>query len=124
MSRILLLVDDEPAITEIIGVAVKRHFDAVYSATSGKGATEILDRHLVTHLVADYVLGLDEPNGATLIAAWRKVYPSIRFAAILTGRFSVDQLIGRPGIDAAFAKPHADEVIRRLREESGRLGSG
>lgn len=120
MGHILLLVDDEPAITEIICVAVKRSFDEVYSATTGKAAAEILDQHAVTHVVADYVLGRDEPNGATLIAGWRRMYPSIRLAAILTGRISTVELVGRPGIDAAFAKPHADEVARWLQEETRR----
>jgi hypothetical protein len=92
----------------------------VYSATTGKAAAEVLDQHAVTHVVADYVLGRDEPNSAAFIAAWRKLYPSIRFAAILTGRISTLEVVGLPGIDAAFAKPHADEVIRWIQEETQR----
>ncbi|HEY3448100.1 MAG TPA: response regulator [Myxococcales bacterium] len=117
MTRILLLVDDEPRITDLLRLVLKRSFDEVHTATSGEAASEILDEHPVTHVVADYVLGADEPNGATLLAAWRRIHPSIRFAAILTGRCSIEDLVGRPGIDAAFEKPAADEVIQRLRDE-------
>jgi CheY-like chemotaxis protein len=116
LTQILLLIDDEPAITEILSVALKRSFDEIYTATSGKAANELLERHPITHIVADYVLGPGEPTGAVLIAAWRQTYLTIRFAGILTGRISPSELVGLPGIDAAVAKPHSDDLIRLLQE--------
>lgn len=114
MPRVGLLIDGEPAMTEVIGMTLKRSFDEVYTATSGQTASEILEKDAVTHVVADYVLGADEPDGATFNATWCRRHPSIRFAAILTGCIATTELVGRPGLDAAIAKPHAEDVIRRL----------
>ena len=115
MSRVVLLVDDEPDITALFRRVLKRTFDEVLVAFSGDEATEILDHKPVTHVVSDYFLGPDSTQGTKLIADWRSHHPSIRFAAIFTGRASTGDFDGMPGIDAAFAKPAGfEDLIERL----------
>ncbi|HEY3452535.1 MAG TPA: response regulator [Myxococcales bacterium] len=118
MSRVLLLVDDEPDITKVLRRMLKRSFDAVFTATSGEAAAEILSQNSVTHVVADHDLGDEGPKGATLVSRWRQAHPSIRFAAIFTGRVSTREIEGMPGINAAYAKPEADGLVQRLKEET------
>lgn len=112
-TRVLLLVDDEPAITELIAVALKRAFDHIYLATSREAADQILREHPVSHVLTDCYLGPDDADAATRIAAWRSAYPTIRCAAVLTGRTS-PELHRSPAIDAIFMKPHADQAIAWL----------
>ena len=111
LSRVLLLVDDEPDITTLFRRVLRRSFDEVYVAFSGAEAQEILDKKPVTHVVSDFYLGAEEAQGTKLIGA----HPSIRFAAIFTGRASVKELDGSPGIDAVYAKPSGfDDLVGRL----------
>ena len=111
MSRVVLLIDDEPDITTLFRRVLKRSFDEVHVALSGKEAAEILQRNTVTHVVTDFFLGADEPQGTVLVAQWRALYPSIRFAAVFTGRVSTKEIDGLPGIDAVFAKPGGFEEL-------------
>lgn len=111
MTRVLLLVDDEPDITTLFRRVLKRTFDQVYVAFSGAEASEILEHTPVTHVVSDVMLGAKDPKGTELIARWRGAYPGIRFAAVFTGRASVKEVSGLPGIDAAFAKPAGFEAL-------------
>lgn len=114
MSRVVLLVDDEPDITTLFKRVLKRSFDEVHVALSGAEAAEILASKPVTHVVTDFFLGVNEPQGTTLVAQWRAQYPNIRFAAVFTGRVSTKELAGQPGIDAAFAKPGGFEDLIAL----------
>ncbi|HEY3451230.1 MAG TPA: response regulator [Myxococcales bacterium] len=118
MNRVVLLVDDEPDITTLFRRVLKRSFDEVHVALSGKEAAEILAKRAVTHLVTDFFLGADEPQGTALVARWRTAYPSIRFAAVFTGRASTKEIGGLPGIDAVFAKPGGFEELIALLNSS------
>ena len=119
MIRILLVVDDEPDITTLIRRLLKRSFDEIHVAASGAEASEVLARSPVTHLVTDFFLGVREPQGSTLVAEWRAAHPSIRFAAVFTGRVSTKDIAGLPGIDAVYAKPAGFEhLLDELRAAS------
>ena len=111
MTRVLLLVDDEPDITTLFRRVLKRTFDQVYVAFSSAEANEILARTPVTHVVSDMILGAKEATGTTLIARWRGAYPTIRFAAVFTGRASPKEIVGKPGVDAVFTKPAGFEAL-------------
>ncbi|MGC4117136.1 MAG: hypothetical protein QM765_21765 [Myxococcales bacterium] len=116
MSRVALLVDDEPDITTLFRRVLKRTFDEVHVALSAQEAAEVLERSTVTHVVTDYFLGADEPQGTALVARWRADHPSIRFTAVFSGRVSPKEIAGLPGIDAVYAKPDGfEDLVARLK---------
>ena len=115
MSRILLLVDDEPDIMSLFRRVLRRSFDEIVFAENGAEARQALDQKQVTHVVSDFFLGADEPKGTTLLAGWRAQYPSLRFAAIFTGRGASEEIDGQPGVDAVFSKPTGfEDLVQRL----------
>jgi DNA-binding NtrC family response regulator len=110
MSRILLLIDDEPDIMSLFRRVLRRSFDEI-----GVEARQVLEQKPVTHVVSDFFLGADEAKGTTLLAGWRTQYPSLRFAAIFTGRGAAEEIDGQPGVDAVYSKPTGfEDLVQRL----------
>ncbi len=117
MSRILLLIDDEPDIMSLFRRVLRRSFDEIVFAGNGSEAARVLDQKQVTHVVSDFFLGADESKGTTLLARWRTQYPSVRFAAIFTGRGAAEEIDGQPGVDAVFSKPTGfEDLVQRLQQ--------
>ncbi len=104
MQRTLLVVDDEPQIGRLIARMIGRSFDAVHLATSRTEAEAVLVSHAVTHVACDFFLGAGTPLGHDLLAAWRKRWPAIRYAALFTGS-PLEERASPEGINGIFVKP-------------------
>ncbi|HCF62431.1 MAG TPA: hypothetical protein DFS52_31125 [Myxococcales bacterium] len=109
MSRVLLVIEDEPSVGALFGLHLKGHFDAVFAVGCEAEAEAVLASQAVTHLVSDYHLGREHPLGTTLVARWRGRWPAIRYAAILSGEDLSAH--SRPGVDEMFLKPAGFEVL-------------
>jgi DNA-binding NarL/FixJ family response regulator len=80
-----------------------RNFDLVLTAENSYKAVTLLNSMNVTHLICDYWLGHNEPQGLELISVWRKKYPTIRRAILYTGTdlsditlpLSVDRILSK-----------------------------
>ncbi|MDB6082542.1 MAG: response regulator [Gammaproteobacteria bacterium] len=128
---VILLVDDEPEVTEALKRSLRREPFEFLTATSGKAALEILAAHHVDVVVSDEQMpGM---AGSGLMQLVRKQYPrTIRM--ILTGAASLDaamRAINEGEVYRFFLKPcnttdlvHSVKqavIHQRLEEHSRRM---
>jgi DNA-binding NtrC family response regulator len=114
-SRVLLVVDDEPAIVSLLRRSLGYDFDRIHVAGRASDAESILAEHTVTHLVCDLYLGNDEPLGDELIRRWKRRWPTIRYAALFTGS-TYEKGLTYEKVDNIFMKPRGyDDLIGLLR---------
>jgi len=114
VRRILLIVDDMPAICQTLCRYMRPAFDEVMVACTPGQAEDLLDdpKAPPTHLLIDQFLGADGTLGADLVEVWRRRYPHLRVAVVLTGDDSITVCSGC-GVDLIVRKP---PDIRALRE--------
>lgn len=105
-ARVLLVVDDIPAMGRALQRSLSKSFDKIVLAESAEQAERLLtsEENRPTHLLCDDNLGLDSPRGVELVGAWRRAHPGIQSAALITGNDDVEPPPGR-GIDRVFRKP-------------------
>src|ERR1700688_3725402 len=127
----ILLVDDEPNITDALKRAFRREPYEFLTATSGAAALVALERHAVDVVISDeQMTGM---SGSELLSAVRKQYPdTIRM--ILSGQASLEaavRAINEGEVYRFFLKPcNPTDLIftiqqalahKRLEEQSRRL---
>ena len=114
-SRVLLIVDDEPAIASLLRRSLGDDFDRIHVAARASDAESILAAHAVTHVVCDLYLGDDGPLGDELIRRWKHRWPTIRYAALFTGS-TFEKNHSYEKVDNIFMKPRGyDDLIGLLR---------
>lgn len=114
MNKILLIVDDDADVARSLQRLLSKSFDAVLVALTPEVAERLLgdpDRP-PTHLVCDHFLGKGKRFGADLIPQWRRSYPLLRVAVLLTGS-EVPRQTHREGIDSVMWKPADIAELRR-----------
>jgi len=114
-ERILLVVDDIPAMGRAVQRGLQRVFDRVLVAENVDQAEKLLADPATrpTHVLCDDNLGLGSPKGMTLLVKWRLQHPGIELAAILTG--SEDgEASPELGIDRIFRKPIEMAELRKF----------
>jgi DNA-binding NtrC family response regulator len=131
IAATILLVDDEPNVTDALKRALRREPYEILTATSGAAAQELLGRHHVDVVISDEQMpGM---SGSVFLAAVRKQFPqTIRM--ILSGQASLEtavRAINEGEVYRFFLKPcnPADLAItiqqalahKRLEEQSRRL---
>jgi CheY-like chemotaxis protein len=112
-KKILMVVDDTPAIGRALSRVLNRYFDEVHILTSAAEATALLGQKVVTHVICDHCLGEGDPLGLDLVPRWRREHPLIERAIILTG-LDERTLIAGPEIDAVVSKLTGSEELVRL----------
>ncbi len=118
----LVLVDDEPAILDVLAAACVADGHTVDAFTSSSAALAHLGTRAVDVLIADIVM--PPPNGFRLVSAARKLQPDL-VAILVTGfgsRYSVEDVLACGAADLLF-KPFRLQEIRlrvRLAEERRR----
>jgi two-component system probable response regulator PhcQ len=131
MTATILLVDDEPNVTDALKRALRREPFEILTAISGAAAQEILERHPVDVVISDEQMpGM---SGSVFLSAVRKQFPqTIRM--ILSGQASLEaavRAINEGEVYRFFLKPcnPTDLAItvrqalahKRLEEQSRRL---
>lgn len=109
-SKVILIIDGEATVRRAYARALKPDFDEVLTASDPAEALSVLEKRPVTHLVCGRSFGPDMPQGMDLIPKWRKTYPSINRALILT-RADIAQMPAPPEIDGILAKPITPERL-------------
>lgn len=104
MSRVLLVIDDEPEFGSMMQRALRRHFDDIHVALDSAQAIALLENEPVTHVVCDLYLGDGQPLGHELLRGWRERKPSIRYMALFSGSSIATPVVGE-GLDGVFKKP-------------------
>jgi hypothetical protein len=114
VSRVLLVVDDEPELAPMFHRFLKNDFETILDAISPSDADRALASYPVTHLVVDATFN-DGISGSDWIEKWRLGFPSIRFAAVFTGMSERIRFVA-PGVDGVFIKPEGfDDLLKALR---------
>jgi two-component system, probable response regulator PhcQ len=131
MSATLLLVDDEPNVTDGLKRALRREPYEILTAVSGAAAQELLEQHHVDVVISDEQMpGM---SGSVFLSAVRKQFPqTIRM--VLSGQASLEaavRAINEGEVYRFFLKPcnPTDLAItirqalahKRLEEQSRRL---
>src|SRR5258707_14670891 len=131
MRATILLVDDEPNVTDALKRALRREPYEILTATSGAAALELLGRHHVDVVISDEQMpGM---SGSVFLSQVRKEYPhTIRM--ILSGQASLEaavRAINEGEVYRFFLKPCNPTDLaftvqqalahKRLEEKSRRL---
>jgi DNA-binding NtrC family response regulator len=111
-ARVLLIIDGEATVRRAFARVLKLDFDEVHTASGPNEASSVLEKQSVTHLVCGRSFGPDIPLGMDLIPKWRKTYPNINRALILT-RGDIPSLATVPQVDCILPKPVAPESLLR-----------
>jgi len=85
-ETVLLAVDDDLRVLKTIERLMSKSFDKILTAENALLAEWLLKNTSITHLVVDYDLGENDPNGFKLITKWRTQYPQIGKGIIFTGQ--------------------------------------
>ena len=124
----VLLVEDEPAVLELLETALSRELDCrIRSATTVREARRILATQQIDPLVAD--VGLPDGDGLSLIKALRSRQPFAQ-AIVITGSPTVQGTIeamrggaaARSGSRSWATVPDAAAALRRRIAGDGGVG--
>jgi DNA-binding NtrC family response regulator len=112
MARALLIVEDVADVGRSYLRCFKRYIERVQLAQTPEEAVNILSQKDPPELIlCDHWLGKDNPTGAELIKAWRKQFPFLSKAALVTGS-DLAAVQNSPGVDAIFHKPpNLDAIV-------------
>lgn len=84
-EAVLLIVDDERSVCRALSRLLDRKVKEILSATNAMEAEVILQSGRVTHVICDHWFGPGQPLGTDLVTEWKKRYPNIQKAVVLTG---------------------------------------
>ena len=110
MKDTLLVFDDDRLTLRSIARVIHGTFDEILTAQTAAQAEELLGSHQVTHLLCDRNLA-EQMRGEQFIAKWREQWPSIRYAALMSGE-DASHLLDQPTIDMVFPKPFEPSEVR------------
>lgn len=102
----VLIIDDEPAIRQLLELVCERAGLRAYSSNGGDEAVATYERHRGEISLVLLDVNMPAMDGPTTLARLRQVAPDVRvcFMSGDTGRYSVDGLIGL-GAEQFFEKP-------------------
>src|SRR5512137_1657902 len=109
----ILLVDDEPGVTELYGEMLRKHLPSlpeVKTATNGSRALALLESEPFSLLIAD--LNMPKMDGLQVLSIARRKYPQMRLM-VLTA-LKDEQFRARAyamGIDQYWIKPESDHEM-------------
>jgi CheY-like chemotaxis protein len=114
----VLVVDDEPALLNLLALVLQQHGIIARLATSGDEAVELFARHGNEIDLVLLDLRMPDIDGLQTLEALRRLVPNVRccFMSGQSGADSADALLAR-GAVAYFQKPFKmADVARKLRE--------
>lgn len=117
-SRTVLLVDDEPAVTDSFKRIMRRQKFALLTADSPSSAYEIMARYKVDVVISDFIM--PEEDGIRFLARVRQLYPET-LRILTTGDISNDtleQAINKAEAFKFIPKPHTPEHMLKVIEEA------
>ena len=106
----VLVVDDEPLLTETIANDFKRKGFNVYTASSGSSALKVIESHKVDLVVSD--IRMPDGDGLSLLEGIRKTSPHI-IVILMTGftDYSEEDCL-KKGAKCVLQKPFIQKQLR------------
>jgi len=120
----ILIVDDEPAVCELLQMALHDHGFTVWQANDGRTAIDVYRRHGATIGLVLLDVRMPGLDGPATLTALKELNPSLRscFMSGHTGDYSMQDLLAM-GAQDVFQKPlRLSEVVPALRRYLGNLG--
>lgn len=111
----LVLVDDEPAILDVLAAACSADGHTVVTFSSSTDALRYLAAHQADLLITDIVM--PPPDGFRLVSAARKAQPDLA-AILVTGyssRYSIEDMLACGATDLLFKPFRLQELRARIR---------
>lgn len=111
----VLIVDDDAAFREVLGLALEETGLTVDQATTGDEASRMISASKYSLVITD--LQLPKLDGLTLVKQMRKIDPSVPPIILITGNSHWLPDEDPPGVHAVFAKPfNASKFLTSVRE--------
>ena len=113
----ILIVDDEPAIRKLLAVMFQDKKHAVYQASNGVEALDILESKAIELMIIDIVM--PEQGGIETIMKAREENTDLKII-VISGRVSIDNdafqnLIKQYKVNHVFDKPfNKDEIYKTV----------
>ena len=104
----ILLVDDNEQVLKTLSRVLDKYFDNILVAPNSVHAKWLLSNTNVSHVVCDYNLGHDDPDGFNLVSSWRQQYKQIKKSKIYSGS---------SGLENSSPK-HVDAVVDKSADVS------
>jgi CheY-like chemotaxis protein len=111
----ILLVDDNPAVRNIVGDVLRDLGHKVVEASSGAGALDLLERNTFDLLVLDYLL--PDMKGDAVARLVGERWDRMRIA-FLTGYSEFLELTGKHGGNVIIPKPITTDALCRAVEDT------
>lgn len=116
----LLIVDDREDIRRAMERYFSLYFEKVFVAATPVQAEQILRAHTPTFILCDYWLGDEFLPSTEYIPGWRKLVPTIKRVALMTGT-KLAAIGSSDCVDVVFQKPlepaHVVEFFAGTRSE-------
>ena len=116
----ILVVEDEPSISEVVGLYLKRAGFQVQTAADGKVATTMLEKEIPDLVILD--LMLPEIDGLSL-TRWLRDRSDVPIIMLTARREEIDRIAGlEMGADDYVVKPFSpQELVSRVRAVMRRI---
>jgi len=112
LGAVALVVDSDQQACRMLSRVLGGVFEAVLTATTPEEAEAILKKAMITHLVCDHELGIEEHGGFEYAAQWRRTYPSIRRVVVIAGT-DISQVRIPVEIDLILTKSVTSNELRK-----------
>ncbi|HEY4363360.1 MAG TPA: response regulator [Bryobacteraceae bacterium] len=113
----VLVVDDHPGVLNALADALKLLGFEVFTATSGRGISEIVSASSIDLLITD--LGMPDEDGIEIVRRMRLEYPELKII-VVSGTFGLEMFKAARllGANATLSKPvrvaELRDCIRRI----------
>jgi DNA-binding response OmpR family regulator len=113
-EKLILIVEDEPSIAEVVGLYLKRADYQTLTASDGRTAMTLLERHMPDLVILD--LMLPEVDGLA-ITRWLRDRSDVPIIMVTSRREEADRIAGlEMGADDYVVKPFSpQELVSRVR---------
>ena len=111
----ILLVDDNPAVRNIVGDVLRDLGHKVLEASSASGALDLLERNSFDLLVLDYLL--PDMKGDAVARLVGERWDSLKIA-FLTGYSEFLELTGKHGGNTIISKPISTDALCKVVEDT------
>ena len=120
IEPVILVVEDEPSISEVVGLYLKRAGFRVQTAADGKIATTMLEKEIPDLVILD--LMLPEIDGLSL-TRWLRDRSDVPIIMLTARREEIDRIAGlEMGADDYVVKPFSpQELVSRVRAVMRRI---
>lgn len=116
-QKVLLIIDDEPLVTDLVQQFMSRRGFQVYTASNGREALALLDTTVLRPDLIMTDIRMPDMDGAELAHALHQRMPEIPVLVATGQNADLQELALPPNVIGAVQKPYQNRVLyERIRE--------